>query len=148
MINICSCTGEGVGKLLYGGRYRRASGMAPLFRSGNIYIGILFRPQIYEFPQVFRQSCMNDQISFTRIRKKKLCTISNSIQCLLNMLYIHLLCTGYILSINEFILTTKIYQWFPFSSCPYIRMGRVFGLSDARPYQSLCPPPSPAPECS
>ena len=40
----------GRGKFLYG-RYRRASGMAPFFRPGNISMGILFHPQIYESPK-------------------------------------------------------------------------------------------------
>ena len=33
--------GGGGIKFLYGGRYRRASGMDPVFRSGNIFMDIL-----------------------------------------------------------------------------------------------------------
>ena len=41
-------TSEGRDEFQYGGRYRRASGMAPLSRPGNTSKGILFHPQIYE----------------------------------------------------------------------------------------------------
>ena len=45
-------TSEGGNEFLYGGRYRRASGMAPsFFRPGNTIKGILFHPQIYETPK-------------------------------------------------------------------------------------------------
>ena len=45
-------------EFLYGGRYRRASGIAPFFRPGNTSKGILFHPQIYESPQIFRLRCI------------------------------------------------------------------------------------------
>ena len=43
-------TSEAGDEFLYEGRYRRASGMAPLFRPGNTSKDTHFHPQIYESP--------------------------------------------------------------------------------------------------
>ena len=103
--------------------------------------------EIYLSVYFFRPSCMIDQICFTRdFRVSKLV---NKMELFLNIL--HTFCSVEKLKTGVYILHKLVYTdglnicLVPFSSCPYIWMGWVFGLSDACPYRIPCPliPPSP-----
>ena len=55
--------------LTSGGGDRRASGMAPFFRPGNISIRILFHPQIYEYPKFSDHHVLMTNFLLTEIKK-------------------------------------------------------------------------------
>ena len=127
-------------KFLYGGRYWCASGMAPFFRPGNIPMGILFHPQIYESPK-----CSDHSFFYLNWKTfKTLYSLKISIYMYLPVLFKLATCScsvenwGILCALTSLYLGQK-YKRSPFRAAHIYECGESLDFWTPSPYQSPCP---------
>ena len=117
----------------------------PPFSGPKIYLSVyLFILKYMNHPCFPTPPCIDDQLSFNRVRKITFYSFTISKQYPIRLRKALYICSveniGYILRVKYFILTAEIYDWVPFSSCPWIWMGWDFGRTSVPKSVPTCPP--------